>query len=89
VNSLLYVTAKRRAQLKWPKEVVGLLEVRTTSNNLMNEILNAQDIMLTKRVLDDLVVGQRNALLVDSSETTLVDQVADGFVGRFTLKQNT
>ncbi len=44
----------------------------------MNEILDGEDVILAKRSLDDLVVGERNALLVDLAVSALVDQLADG-----------
>lgn len=45
----------------------------------MNEILGGKDVVFAKGLLDDGVVGERNALLVDLSIPTLVDQLADGF----------
>jgi hypothetical protein len=56
-----------------------LLEVRTSGENLMYEVLNREDIILSKRRLDDTVVGQGNALLVDLAITALVNKLANGF----------
>lgn len=44
----------------------------------MNEILDGEDVVLAKRGLNDLIVGEGNALLVDLAVATLVDQLADG-----------
>jgi hypothetical protein len=55
-----------------------LLEVGADGVNLMDEILHADDTVLAKMLLDDGVVGKRNALLVDLAITTLVDEFPDG-----------
>jgi len=65
-------------ELEGPEEVVGLLEVGTDGGNLVDEILNADDAELAKSLLDDGVVGQGNALLVDLGVTALVDELTDG-----------
>ena len=44
----------------------------------MDEILNTEDVVLSEALLDDLVVGERNALLVDFAVATLVDELTDG-----------
>ena len=43
----------------------------------MDEILHAHDAELAQTFLDQLVIGQWNALLVDLAVSTLVDQFAD------------
>ena len=43
----------------------------------MNEILDAKDVEFAKGSLDDAVVGEGDALLVDLAVFTLVDQLAD------------
>ena len=43
----------------------------------MDEILNTEDVVFTKVGLDDIVVGQRDALLVNLAVTALVDQLTD------------
>lgn len=65
-------------ELEWPQEVVGLLEVGADSEDLVDEILHAHDTVLAQVVLNKLVVGQRDALLVDLSISSLVDEFADG-----------
>jgi hypothetical protein len=66
------------AELEWPQEVGGLLEVGADGVDLVDEILHADNAVLAEVLLDDGVVGQGNALLVDLSVTALVDKLADG-----------
>lgn len=65
-------------QLEGPEEVVGLLEVGANSVDLVDQILHADNAELAEVLLDDLVVGEGSALLVDLSVTTLVQKLADG-----------
>lgn len=66
------------AELEWPKEVAGLLEVWSDSVDLVDEVLHADNTVLAKVLLDDGVVGQRNALLLSSlCVTALVNELAD------------
>ena len=67
------------AQLEWPQKVTSLLEIRSDSNNLMDQVLHTDDAKFAQLLLDDLVIGEGNALLVDLSIAALVDEVADGF----------
>jgi hypothetical protein len=71
-------TAGGVGQLEGPEEVVGLLEVGANSVDLVDQILHADNAELTEVLLDDLVVGEGSALLVDLSVTTLVQKLADG-----------
>ena len=64
-------------QLERPEEVRGLLEVRASGRDLVNKVLNAEDVVLAKRLLDHAVIGERNTLLVDLSISTLVDEFPD------------
>lgn len=63
------------AELEGPKEVGGLLEVGADSDDLVNEILHADDTVLAEALLDDGIVGQGNALLVDLAVPALVDEL--------------
>jgi hypothetical protein len=65
-------------ELKWPEEVVGLLEIWTNGEDLVNKILNADDTVLSKAFFDQSIVGESNALLVDLSVSTLVNQLTNG-----------
>lgn len=67
-------------QLEWPQEVVSLLEVRTDSNDFVNQVIDGQDTVLTQVSFNDRVVRQWNSLLVDLSVTSLVDQLSNGRV---------
>lgn len=65
------------AELEGPQEVGGLLEVGADGDNLVNEILHADDAVLSEALLDDGVVGQGDALLVDLAVPALVDELLD------------
>ena len=43
----------------------------------MDQVLNAEDVVLAEALLDDLVVGEGDALLVDLAVSALVDQLTD------------
>lgn len=70
---------RRVRELERPEEVAGLLEVGPDGHDLVHQILHADDAELAQVLLDDLVVGQRDALLVDLAVAALVDEVADAF----------
>lgn len=72
-------------QLEWPEEVGSLLEVGADGEDLVDQILHADNPVLAERVLDDGVVGESNALLLDLSVTTLVDELADGLQVRVSV----
>lgn len=67
-----------RGQLEWPEEVAGLLEVGADGVDLVDEVLDADNAELAEVLLDELVVGDGKALLVDLSVTALVDKLTDG-----------
>ena len=56
-----------------------LLEVRSSGEDLVHKVLDGEDIILSKRRLDDAVVGEWDALLVDFAISALVDKFTDGF----------
>ena len=58
-------------------QCTDLLEVWPGSGNFVHKVLNAENIVLAKLLLDDSVVGEGNALLVDLAVSTLVDQFSD------------
>ena len=64
-------------ELEGPQEVVGLLEVGADSVDLVDQIFHADNAVLAEVLLNDLVVGKSNALLVDLSVATLVDELTD------------
>lgn len=67
-----------------PEEGVSLLEVRSNGKNLVDEILGTDDTVPTKLLLDDSVVVDRDTLLVDLGESTLVDKLTDRLEVRVT-----
>ena len=44
----------------------------------MHEVFDGEDVVLAECLLDDRVVGEGDALLVDLAVAALVDQLADG-----------
>ena len=67
-----------RGELEGPQEVGGLLEVGADGVDLVDQVLDADDAVLAEVLLDQLVVGDGQALLVDLSVTALVDELTDG-----------
>ena len=67
-----------RGQLEGPQEVGGLLEVGADGVDLVDQVLNADDAVLAEVGLDEVVVGDRKALLVDLTVSALVDELTDG-----------
>lgn len=65
-------------ELEGPEEVGGLLEVGADGVDLVDQVLHADNAVLGKVLLDDGVVGEGNALLVDLGVSALVDELADG-----------
>mmetsp|Transcript_53851 Transcript_53851/g.80363 ORF Transcript_53851/g.80363 Transcript_53851/m.80363 type:complete len:247 (+) Transcript_53851:211-951(+) len=66
------------AELEGPQEVVRLLEMRSNRDQLVDEICCATDSKLAQTFLDDRVIGDRDALLVELTEATLVDKLLNG-----------
>lgn len=55
-----------------------MLEVGANGEDLVDQILHADNPILSKGSLDDGVVSESNALLLDLSISTLVDEFTDG-----------
>ncbi len=70
-------TTGRIREFEGPEEVGGLLEVGPDSENLVDEILNTKDAELAELLLDDVVVGYGQALLIDLAVAALVNELAD------------
>ena len=51
----------------------------------MDQILHTDDTVFAQIILNDLIVRQRDALLVDLAIAALVDEIADGFQGRIAV----
>jgi hypothetical protein len=65
-------------ELEWPQEVGSLLEVGTNGEDLMDQILHADNTILAKAILDNGIVGESDALLVNLSVSALVDELTGG-----------
>lgn len=79
----------RVVKLERPEEVGSLLEVRADGVDLMDEIFDGEDVELSKSFLNDAVVGQRHALLVDLGIAPLVDEFTDGLQVRLAVVRST
>lgn len=75
----------RVGKLEWPQEVVGLLEVGTNGVDLVDEVGSALNSRVGKSFGNDGVGGDRDALLVDLSKSTLVDELLDSGAARVTV----
>jgi len=67
----------RVGELEGPEEVASLLEVGADGVDLVDQVFHADDAVGTEVLLDDGVVGEGNALLVDLSVSALVDELTD------------
>ena len=67
------------AELEGPEEVARLLEIGADGDNLVDQVFHADDAVLAEIVLDQLVVGESNALVIDLAISTLVDELAHRF----------
>ena len=47
----------------------------------IDQIFNAYHTLIAESLFDDFIAGQRNSLFVYFSETSLVDELLDGFSG--------
>jgi hypothetical protein len=67
----LVEAAVRAIKLERPQEVRGLLEVGANGVDLVDQILHTDHAILLEVLLNDLVVSQRDALLINLSISTL------------------
>ena len=65
-----------------------LLEVRSSREDLVDEVLDGEDVELAESLLNDLVVGEGNALLVDLAVAALVDELPNSLQVRLATKFN-
>lgn len=72
-------------ELEGPEELVGVLEVGSSSGNLVDQVLNRDDTVLSEVLFDDGVGVQGESLSVDLGVSSLVDQVSDGSNRWFTV----
>lgn len=75
--SLLAPAAGGGVELEGPQEVGGILEVGADSEDLVDEVLNALNVVrLAELALDNKVVGDWHTLAVVLNIAALVDQLA-------------
>merc|ERR1740138_701546 len=79
------VATERCTKLAGPQEVVGFLEVGTASVDLVNDVFQAHNAKVAKVLLDNHVVYDWNALLIDLGVATLVAQLLHGLQARVTV----
>jgi len=72
-------------QFEWPKEIVGSLEVGTAGGDFVDQIFHAGQTLFAEAVFNNFVVGEWDSLAVNLSETTLVDELGDQFLGWVTI----
>jgi len=70
-------TAGWVGELEWPKKVARLLEIGSNGENLMNQVLHADNAKFSEVIFNELIIGEGNALLVDFPVAALVDQLSD------------
>merc|ERR1712029_1270180 len=76
VVDLLPPPASRGVQLEGPQEVGCVLEVGADREDLMDEMLHADNAKLAKSSLNQVVGGDGSAVAIDLDETALVHQLA-------------
>ncbi len=64
MDGLLSPAAGGRVQLEGPEEVGGVLEVGPHREDLVDEVLHADDVELAQALLDDVVGGNRGPVTV-------------------------
>lgn len=70
-------TSSGVAELEGPEKIGSLLEIWTDSEYLMNQVLHTDDAIFSKVFLNEGVVSESNALLVNLAITTLVYELSD------------
>ena len=54
-----------------------LFKVRSNSEDLVDEVLDREDVVFSKCLLNHLIVGEGHPLFIDLSVAPLVDQLAN------------
>jgi len=78
VVGLLSPSSGGGVELEGPQEVGGVLEVGADSEDLVDQVLNANDAVLAEVGLNNVVGGQGSALALNLSVSSLVDKLTDG-----------
>lgn len=74
IQLLSLETAAGGLQLERPQEIGGVLEALTSGEDLVDDILNADDVLGAKGGTNNGVVAEGDSLATDLAETSLVDQ---------------
>jgi len=77
VVGLLSPSTSWVVELEWPQEVGGILEVGSNSQDLVDQVFNADDSKFTKRLLNDLVGSDWGSVSVNLDKSTLVDKITN------------
>jgi len=77
MDGLLPQSSSGRVELEGPQEVVGFFEVGSDGVDFVDEILNADDSVLSKSLFNDTVVVEGNPLPVHLGVSSLVDEFLD------------
>ena len=77
VVSLLAPSSGRGVQFEGPQKVGHILEVGSNGGDLMNQILDANDSVLAKLLLNDVIGSDGCSATVLLDKSALVDQLAD------------
>ena len=85
VSQLLVEATDRAVQLEGPQELVDNLEFGSNSDELVDDIFNAENTVFTQSLLNDAVVSDGQALAVDLSKAALVNQFANSLKVRSTV----
>jgi len=72
-------STSRITQLERPQEVICLFEIRSNSENLMNQIFHTLNSIFPQIFSDESIVGQWDTGTVDFTVATFVEEMADGF----------
>lgn len=79
--SLFFETFLGRVELEWPKEIVCFLEMSTNGSDLVDEVFNVGNTVLSELLLNDHVVGKGDSGSVDLAISSLVYELGDGSLG--------
>ena len=77
--SLLGKSTSWSSEFEWPNEVVGFLEMWANGVDFVDQIFEGGNSVLAESVLDESVVGERDSLLVDFTETSFINEFANSF----------
>lgn len=79
--SLLLDSTSWRVESEWEEEIVDLFEFRSKVVNLIDDVLDALDAVLSESLFDDLVLDQWDSLSVELSISSLVNQSLNSALG--------